>query len=537
MTRKPAGGRRRRPQPPPRQHVRAHLVSFVFCLGFCLMAVRAAQLSLLGPPAPASASVPAAPKRADLVDRNGLLLAATAPTYAVQVRRDLQWDAEETVRGLRRVLPMLDAAALRKRLSGERGAVLAARRLTPAQRDAVFALGLPGVEFVEQPARFYPRRATGAHVIGDADAGLRGRSGLERAFEESLLGAETPQAAALDLRLQHALEAEIEAGRRLSGARYGAGVLLDGRTGEVLALASLPSFDGNRPPPPKDPLRLNRALGAVYEYGSILKPFTVAMALEAGLTSPAERFDLSPLQAGGREIADPHPLEPGAGLADILAESSNVGAAILALRLGAARQGAGLAALGLAQGAPLPLAEAAEPLFPAAKDPYTVAARGFGHGVSVSLLAVARAYTVFVNDGEMVQLRLRPVVEGEEITRTRVFAPAVAVQVRLWLRGVVERGTGQRADILEAAIAGKTGTGEKYGPGGYDAARNVASFAALLPAQQPRYVLLVALDEPRADGAGTGGALAAPIAARIAARIAPMLRMQASAGPVPGEQP
>ena len=521
---------------PPKRIVRAQLLAFAICLGFCLMAVRAAHFALAGLGAEAEAGMAApAPMRADLADRNGLLLAASVPTYAVQIERARQWDARETAEGLRRALPMLDAATLARRLKGNKGLAVVARRLTPVQRDAVFALGLPGLTLVEEPARFYPHRQTGAPLLGQINAAQEGVAGLERVFNARLRQETAPVRVSLDLRLQHALEAEIEAARRASGAQYGAGVLLDGRTGEVLALASLPSFDANRQPAPDSPLREHRALSAVYEYGSVLKPFTVAMALEAGLTSPAERFDLKSVQAGARTLVDPHPLPGGTGdLADILAQSSNVGAAILALRLGEPRQTAGLRALGLAEGTPIAVAEAGAPVFPAASDPGTIASRGYGHGISVSLLALARAYTVFVNGGEMVSLRLTPFVEGEEIARTRVYGAATAEAVREYLRAVVARGTGRLADLQEVAVAGKTGTGEKYGAGGYDPGRNVASFAAVLPAERPRYVLLTALDEPRA---GTGGALAAPLTARIVARIAPMLDIAPPAAIAPASAP
>lgn len=520
----------------PRHVVRSQLLAFAVCLGFCLMSVRAAQLGLAGAGGRASTETAAqALQRGDLLDRNGLLLATSAPTYIVQVERARQWDRRETAQSLLRVLPMLDSATLDRRLKGDRGVITVARRLTPAQRDAVFALGLPGVTLLEEPARFYPRRWSGAHLIGQTDRALRGVAGLERVFDARLRQDGGPVTVSIDLRLQHALEAEIEVARRASGALYGAGVLLDGRTGEVLALASLPGFDANRQPDPAAPVRINRALGEGYEYGSVLKPFTVAMALDAGLTTPAEQFDLSPIQVGGRTIEDPHPLPGETGdLAAILAESSNVGAAALALRLGEARQTAGLRALGLVEGAPIAMAEAVAPWFSGTKDPYTVASRGFGHGLSVSLLALARAYTVFVNDGAMVSLRLTPPAEGEEIARSPVFGKSAAATVRGYLRGVVTQGTGRLADLAEVAVAGKTGTGEKFVAGRYDPRRNVASFAALFPAERPRYVLLTALDEPHT---GTGGALAAPLTARIVARIAPLLDIAPQSAAAPASVP
>jgi len=501
---------------------RAHWLAALLCVAFTLMGARAAQLSM-EQPAQTGGIAAARPVRGDLTDRHGVLLAVTVPTFTLEANISQLWDAEETAQGLAATLS-LDRSAVLLRLAGAKGTVVLARRLTPAQRDAVFALGLPGLEFREEPRRFYPQARLGAHVIGSADAALVGKAGLERAFDSRLRQTAAPLRTSLDLRLQHALEAELEPAVEATGARRGAGVLLDGRTGEILALATAPSFDANRPPAPEDPIRLDQALGAVFEMGSTFKPLTVAMALDAGLTRPEEVFNLESLTVAGRSIRDYERIEGPAALETILTRSSNIGAAMLALRLGAERQEAYFKALGLTAAAPIPLPEAGAPLVPQTADDYTVAARGFGHGVSVSLLALARAYTVFVNDGQLAPLRFEPYVSGDPLELSPVFSPSAARTVLGYLRANVERGTGRRANLADLAVAGKTGTAEKYGPGGYDSDRNFSSFAAVFPAEAPRYVLLVGLDEPQPGAVrATGGAVAAPLAARIAARFAPLL--------------
>lgn len=515
---------------------RMRAVALLICAIFAVLGVRAAHLAALGPPDVSALTTPAAPKRADLLDRNGELLAGTAPTFALLVDRALMWDAGETAAGLKRALPNLDAGALARRLAGRAGEVQIVRGLTPAERDRVFAQGLPGVRLKEEPRRFYPQGALAAHALGQADADLAGRSGLERAFDAELKAADGSVRTSLDLRVQYALEAELEAGAKAAQAKGGAGIIADGRTGEVLAIASWPAFDANTPPAPDDPRRLDQAVGAVFEMGSTFKPLTVAMALDAGVVSAAERFDVTrPLVIGANTVQDLHPLDQPADLETILARSSNIGAAQIALRLGSERQSAYLKSLGLLDrpGLELPAAEA--PLAPPARDAYTVAARGFGHGAAVSLAALAEAYTIFVNQGARVPLTLR--LRETPPEPIRVVSPEAAAATLAFMRRAVVDGTARRADLKGLPIAGKTGTAEKSTAGGYAADRNLSSFAAVFPAQQPRYVILLALDEPRpAEGDATGGAVAAPAVARTVARIAPFLGLLPSAAgrPAPG---
>lgn len=504
---------------------RTHLLAVALCIGFAVLGARSAQVSLNASGAVAATAPERPAVRADLVDRNGVLLATLAPMFTLFAKSEAVWDLEETAAGVSRVLG-LEQAGLAARLRSAKGDVVLARRLTPAQRDAVFALGLPGLDFREEPRRFYPQRSLGAHAIGAADAALIGRSGLERALEPKLRRNAGPVRTSLDVRLQHALQLEVADGVAQHGARHGAGVLLDGRTGEVLALATAPSFDANNPPAPESEARLERTFGAVYEMGSTVKPFTVAMALDAGQTTPDERFTIAPLQVAGREIRDFEPSSEPADLGAILTRSSNIGSATLALRLGAQRQRAYFAALGLTAAPTALLVEAEGPIFPDTGDAYTLAARGFGHGMAVSLLALARAYSVFVNEGQIVDLRFEPLPEGDAPPLTRVFTASTTARVLSYLRANVTQGTGKRAAVAGLAMAGKTGTAEKYQAGGYAEHRNFASFAAVFPADAPRYVLLVALDEPAPGaGGGTGGAVAAPIVARIAARIGPLLAL------------
>ena len=503
------------------------ILAGLLCAALAVLGGRALELALAGREARAAGRAVAVPvSRADLVDRNGLVLATLAPTYALTAAPAGVWGIDETASALIGVLPRLKRAELERRLGSEQKLVYLLRGLTPRERDSVFALGLPGIDFVEEARRFYPQGNLAAHVLGTAGVDLQGQAGMERAFDARLRAPHIEKVeTSLDLRMQYALEVELADAVTRAGALGGAGVLLDGQTGEVLALASNPSFDANRPPGPDADVRKNRAVSERYEMGSTMKPFTLAMALDLGLTAPDEQFDVAnPFLVSGVEIREPHPLEGPVDLRAVLSKSSNIGAARLALRVGAARQHAYFARLGLAQASRIELPGSAAPNLGPDDRELTVAIRGFGHAMSMSLVALAGAYTAFVNAGEVVSPTLRLHVAGEEVKKTRAFSQQSANLVLDFMRSTVLTGTGQRANLAEIAIAGKTGTAEKFEAGGYARDRMLSSFAAIFPANAPRYVLLLALDEPRpVEGGATGGVVAAPSAARVITRIAPFL--------------
>jgi cell division protein FtsI (penicillin-binding protein 3) len=326
--------------------------------------------------------------------------------------------------------------------------------------------------------------------------------------------------------MQYALETELDAAARSSGASGGAAILLDGRTGETLALASWPAFDPNRAGRASDNARRNRVAGDIHELGSTIKPFTLAMALQEEVTSSRELFDLSQsLDLDGSIIEDHEQWSGYATLRDILARSSNIGAARLALRVGGARQRAYLERLGLTSPTSLQLGRRQAPLAPHPQGRRDVAALGFGYGLAATPATLAGAYTVFANNGARVAPTMLALGEGAEIERTEIFTSDVSRQLVSYMRAVVTRGTGRAADVPGLLIAGKTGTAEKPGGAeGYDESRNFSSFAGVFPANDPRYVIVVALDD---TGAGeAGGLVAAPVVARTLLRIAPMLGLR-----------
>ncbi|MBL8549490.1 MAG: penicillin-binding protein 2 [Hyphomonadaceae bacterium] len=517
--------------------LRVRNLAFALMAAFLLLAARAVQLAVSGDPAPppravaATAIAPAA--RGDITDRNGVLMATNVRAYTLVAHPARVWDPAATARALQAQFPDLDLAAAERRLREKSRQVVYLRRgLTPRQRAETLARGLAGIGFVEEERRVYPGGELAGHVLGFADPDMKPLAGIERGLDGIIRRG--PLRLTIDVRVQHAVEAELAAAARAVNAEGAAAIVLDGRTGDTLALASYPAFDPNRPGAFGPDARLNRAAASRFEMGSTLKSFTAAIALQERLVAPLEAFDLAaPMSVDGRAIQDPHPIEGAATLADIIAQSSNKGAATLALRIGPARQRAYFERLGLLQPARIELPESAAPIAPMRTDRLSVAILGYGHGLAVSVVSLAGAYTVFANDGQRTNPTLIARAPGENVAQTRVFSRETARATVRLLRGAVERGTGRRADVPGLEIAGKTGTAEKPGEAGYDENRMLSSFAAIFPASDPRYVVVLALDEPRrtaaASGLATGGAVAAPPVGRIAARIAPILGVRTAA--------
>lgn len=546
----PRAGARVLEAAPARRRIRA--LAILFLAAFAVLGARAVQLALSEPPSRAAAApAQAITQRADLVDRNGVLLAATLPSWTLAANPREVWDAPDVARRLAEALPGLDRAATERRLADtSRQLVYLRRGLTERQRAQIFALGLPGVVFEADRRRVYPHGALAAHALGHTDSAFAGVAGAEQGLQPAILragAAGRPVALSLDVRVQHALEAELAAGIARTQAAGAAGIVLNGRTGEVLAIASLPDFDPNAPPPLEAPNRAARATGVLYEMGSTLKPFTAIAALEAGLVRPGETWAArDPVRVGALSVRDIAPSPTPIDLDEALARSSNIVAADLARRLTAPRLREAYARAGLLARSSLQTPEVQTPFSPRAEDPISTAVLGYGHGIATTLVSLAGAYTVFCNAGARVEPTLLAYADGDEIERTPAFAPAPTRAVLAMMRRAAVTGTARLAQTPGLDVAAKTGTAEKPGRGGYDPDRRLSSIAAVFPAQQPAFVVVLALDEPKATaeagGQATGGAVAAPILAKLLARIAPMLDLpQNGAGapspPAPGGAP
>lgn len=477
----------------------------------------------------------AQPPRADILDRNGELLATSVTVYSLFADPRAIWDPREVAEGLSTVFEDIDVAELEARLSNrERAFVWVRRQITPRQRQAVFDLGLEGLGFREESRRAYPRGALAGHVLGYTGIDGEGLSGVELSQEDRLSGQAEPLRLTLDAGVQFALEAELSAAALRHDAIGAAGVLIESETGNVLAMASWPPINPNRAASLDldDPARLDHAFRSVFELGSVYKPLTVALALDAGVIHPADTFDVaSPLEIAGHRIHDDHPLSSPASATAVVAESSNIGTVRIAMLAGSRRLEAFYGALGLLERAPVQLPGSAAPLVPESWNELSSATASFGHGIAVSPLAFTAAFNTLANDGEYVAPNLILDPRAPRPQGHRVMAAPTARLVTLMLREAVLTGTGGHAEVAGYGVAGKTGTAEKPIAGGYSEDENISSFAAIFPADRPQYALLIVLDTPRpapedeANGvmSTTAAWNAAPTAGRVIQRVAPLL--------------
>ncbi|MEM1151398.1 MAG: penicillin-binding protein 2 [Pseudomonadota bacterium] len=515
--------------------MRSRLVSMVLIAVFAIIAARAGSLAMSGAaPVMQTAAMAASEepvRRADITDRQGALLATSVLVYSVYADPRAIGDGAIVAEALSGIFPDINTERLTARLNDpSRAFVWVKRGVTPRQRQAVFELGLEGIGFREEYRRAYPKGTLAGHVVGYAGADGQGLGGLEFALDERLAAGGEAVAVTIDANVQFHVEAELAAGVAEYGAEAGAAIVLGARSGDVLAMASWPPLDPHRATQiaSDDPARLNRASDAVYELGSVFKPLTIAGALDAGAIRPSDRFDVrEPIKIAGRTIRDDHPLNGRATALEILAESSNIGTVKVAWQLGARRQEELLRALGLFERAQIELAGSARPILPEAFDDLSLATASYGHGLAVSPLAFAGAFSALANGGERIQPTLLLGGSDEPISHRVMSAPTAALVTAMMLRAVTE-GTGSRADVPGYRVAGKTGTAEKPIPGGYSDDENMCSFAAIFPADSPEYVVLVVLDSPEAgtDRGRTAAWNAAPTAGRVIDRIAPILGVE-----------
>ena len=513
----------------------------LFSLGFLTLAIGATHAALFSKALDGDAyAPPVGAARADLVDRNGQMLAADLLHYGLYIDPREIWDSSETRRALTANLPDLTPERLERALSsGRRTFVIGG--LTPEVRAQIHDLGLPGVSFEPEQKRVYPLGYTAAHLVGFADTGGQGLAGAEAALNDDVRAAAAGGGSvplSIDLRIQAALEYELYKATAQFHPKGAAGVVINVHTGEILGLASFPTFDPNKPGAASLDARLNRAAGSIYEMGSTFKGFTVATGLDTGVATPTSTFDAThPFQLGYRTIHDYHATHAMLTLVEVFQHSSNIGTARLGEEIGPDRLHDYFKRFGLLEPAKTELIETARPLTPRVWDNDAIASTSFGHGINVSPLAVARAYSGLLNGGELLPLTIRKLAPGTVVHGPRMISENTASTLLQIMRSNVSCpcGSGKSANIPGLNVGGKTGTGDKWDPAArrYSTTKQVSSFAAIFPTDgpldAPRYFVLVLLDEPQrtaTSGDPTGGVAAAPAAGRVIERIAPFLGIQ-----------
>ncbi|MBL4616107.1 MAG: penicillin-binding protein 2 [Robiginitomaculum sp.] len=468
--------------------------------------------------------------RANIVDRNDVLLAANIETWNVYIWRADIDDVDRLVRRLSMLDSVPSAQVLKQRLSGNTGRARIARSVTPKQRREIFNLAEPGVEFESKIRRVYPNGSLASHFLGWVNADGFGVSGVEGAFDARLRDKNETLKLSLDSRVQFTLEDEMQKAIVLHKPLAAIGLVTHIPTGEVLALASWPDFDPNHFSTTTPDHRRNRALIDPYELGSVFKPLTMAMALESGMKMDEINIDVKQkLVIAGREIKDFHPGPSPMNATDILVHSSNKGAARLALRTGAKAQRKYLERFGLLAPAQIELRGSANAYMVSNNwSDIKTATIGFGHGLSVSPLSFVSALSGVVNGGLQVPITVLP-ADNDNLSTKYVVSPETSRLVRTAMRKVVIEGSGKRADVPGYGVAGKTGSAEKWDAklSAYAKDRNVSSFVAVFPWESPQYMVFVLLDEPQGGvttfGWETAGWNAAPAVHNIIERIGPLL--------------
>ena len=481
--------------------------------------------------------------RPDVLDRNGEILATDIRTVSLFAEPHKIVDPDEAIELLSTVLPDLDTVGTYKKLTHKSHFQWLSRQLTPKQQSEILALGIPGIGFRPAKRRFYPSGRVAAHLVGYVNIDNRGVAGMERYLDNQGLAdlAElgmtsanaklTPVKLSVDLRVQNIVHDVLANGMKNYKSIAAGAVVLDVNTGEVLALGSMPDFDPNNPGETIDreaKSDMNRVSGGVYEMGSTFKAFTSAMALDSGKVTMNDTFDARrPLYIGGFTINDFHATRRILSVTDVFVHSSNIGSAKMADVVGIEGHQEFLTRIGLLTRLDTELPEVASPSQPKVWKKITSMTVAFGHGVSTTPLQTAMAAAALMNGGKLIQPTFLPrSAEEANENAVMVLRPQTVEDMRTLFRANVTDGSGRRADTPGFLVGGKTGTAEKVVNGRYSNSVRFNAFLAAFPINNPRYVVLTIIDEPKAphERCGvTAGCNAGVMAGEIIRRSAALL--------------
>jgi cell division protein FtsI (penicillin-binding protein 3) len=525
---------------------RVGFVMLAFALVYLVIAGRLVMFAVVGDNHGArrtAAQDAIATARPDIVDRNGEILATDvkAPSLFGEPRRII--DKDEAIELLTATLPDLDTTEVRERLSGRKGFVWLKREISPQQQFEIHKLGIPGIGFLRENKRVYPDGAEVAHLIGLVNIDNQGIAGMEKWLDNQGLAdlhragfatdrLQRPIELSVDLRVEHALRDELLKAKEKFHAKAASGLVSNVRTGEIVAMVSVPDFDPNNPKEAHDPDRINRLTTGVYEMGSTFKAFTLAMALDTGKYDLNSMWDArGPLHYGKFAIHDDEPKGRFLSMKEVFTFSSNVGAARIALAQGVEAHKAFLRKMGQMERLRTELPESASPLLPKRWSELNTITIAFGHGIAVAPLQAVMGIDALANGGYLIPPTFLKRSEQEAMALAkRVIKPETSEKMRFLMRLNAEVGTARKADVKGYYIGGKTGTAEKVVNGRYAKKRVLTAFTAIMPADNPKYQLLIMLDEPQAlketYGFMTSGWNAVPTGGKVIERIAPLLGIE-----------
>jgi cell division protein FtsI (penicillin-binding protein 3) len=504
----------------------------------------AAQIAAMQP---TLSVAPPAPSRADITDRNGTILAVSLPGAALYADPQQVPDPQAAATLLANAMPGVDEAATAQKLGAgvpvqkRKEFVYLDRKLTPQEELAVNSLGIPGVYFENNEKRHYPDGDLAAHILGGVKVDSTGVAGVEQYFNQRLTSDSTPLALSIDAGIQSIVHDELASAVKEFQSPGGCAIVMNARTGEILALVSLPDYDVNDYGSADRDNQFDRCVNGTYEPGSVFKLQTVAMALDSGMVHYWDYFDTThPLKVGRFHITDFEPVNTWMAVPEILNVSSNIGASRIATILGPKIEQDWYTRQQFFQPLSIQLPGPPKPQFPSFNN-WGLAATmtvSFGAGIAISPLQLVTAVLPLVNGGTRYQPTLLAVdPTGAQPAGTRIMQASTSAMMCKMMTNVVLFGTGKNAQVPGYVVGGKTGTAQVVGPhGGYLKHTNNASFMAAFPMDNPQYVVYMLVLQPKPDattyGFTTGGYIAAPGVGRIIARVGPMLGIM----PADGEQ-
>ena len=461
-------------------------------------------------------------KQPDILDRNGVVIATNVPTTSLYINPTRIKEPKSIAEQLCSIFHDLEYENVYKLLTSKRKFAWIKRHLTPKELLAIKSTGVPGINFYDDVKRIYPYSNLFAHVIGYTDIDGKGIAGIESYISKSQK--QEPLKLSLDLRVQNVIHDELTKAVNKYHALGGTGIFLNVKNSEVISMVSLPDFNPNVINKATDIQKFNRATLGVYEMGSILKFFTIAAALNANVTTISDVYDVSkPITIGKYKIYDFHKSRISEiTVEDIFVRSSNIGAAKIALNLGIERQSEYFKVMKFFSPLKIEIPEKSMPIIPDKWSESTLITASYGYGIAATPMHIAQTAAALVNDGIFYHATLIP---NKKSIGEQIITQKTSSEITKLLRRAVTNGTGSRANIKAYSIGGKTGSAEKVVNGQYSKEANIVSFIGVLTTLNPRYIILVAIDEPQGVQFHTGGLIAAPVVRNIINRVAPIVNI------------
>ncbi len=519
---------------------RLYVVIIVFGIVFGLLAVKLIIVSTADKASINQYFSPGHVNRNEIVDRNGALLAVDLAIVSLYAQPKLIQEPVHTANELVRIFPDLKKKDLIKLLDNKKNFTWIKRNLTPKQQHQVNSLGIPGLEFEKGVKRIYPQSNLFSHILGYVDTDGIGIAGIEKQFDKYLRNPKNGKLElSVDVRVQNIVHDEMLKSIEEFNAKGGIGIIMDANNGEIVSVVSLPDFDPHHPGSASSEQLFNQFSLGVYEVGSIMKGLTIAMGLETKAVSLNDVYHVkAPIKAASFTINDYRPKRSYLSIPQVFMHSSNIGTAMISIEVGEEAQRKYLKRWGMFDPLKIELPEKGQAIYPNDKEWGEISTMtiSFGHGIAVTPLHFIRAAVSLINGGYTLEPSLLKKKNKEDIVMTRVISEETSETMRKLMRLTVEHGSGKKANAKGYYVGGKTGSAEKAIRGGYSKKAKYAAFLGAFPMNNPQYVTLMVLDDPRPNKTSpfSGGAWsAAPLTGRIISRIAPVLNVE----PVDSEDP